>query len=442
MIGLIIFSLLACSHADPLGLPSFSISGYSRSNVPEMSVTFRNGRTDDLILEPYSESPCNFIGELKGEPGSSVGVTGCLNNPEDKMHITLLSEHNEVSYAYELGFDGEVKADENPFENQKGRSGILPFNHLSSRADEAFGKHKDDMGDEEEDLFEELAADAAASAYTSWPSKIYAYIKFGYDNTLKAQLDKDGTTFNTWIDGVMTHIQTYYRHYTLPTKIEFKYNKYESIRRYEDLPSTEYLNDWSVYALNDVKKNPKVDLYVTFGRDPAYYGTVGLAWTGGACKSGRGRNDDGSITPELWTGTSFNEWRKTASATAATAAHEMGHNFGMSHDFDAKHGGKGGPCDGQGIMSYNNDKPMQWSSCSVRDFTGYYNDYKWGETCLKDWDAYVPPPPPCADQCPNSQQCTARPNTICSNPSRYGGCTGRYESIFRGNCDKTCGFCS
>ena len=69
--------------------------------------------------------------------------------------------------------------------------------------------------------------------------------------------------------------------------------------------------------MNDVKKNPKVDLYVTFGRDPAYYGTVGLAWTGGACKSGRGRNDDGSITPELWTGTSFNEWRKTASATAA-----------------------------------------------------------------------------------------------------------------------------
>ena len=65
------------------------------------------------------------------------------------------------------------------------------------------------------------------------------------------------------------------------------------------------------------------------------------------------------------------------------AAHEMGHNFGMSHDFDAKHGGEGGPCDGQGIMSYNNDKPMQWSSCSVSDFTGYYNSKDWGNTCLK-----------------------------------------------------------
>ena len=98
-------------------------------------------------------------------------------------------------------------------------SALLP---LSSRADDAYGKHKDDMGDEEEDLYDELAADAAASAASSWPSKRYAYVKFGYDNTLKAQMDKEGTTFNKWIDGVMTHVQTYYRHRSLPTKIEFK----------------------------------------------------------------------------------------------------------------------------------------------------------------------------------------------------------------------------
>ena len=61
----------------------------------------------------------------------------------------------------------------------------------------------------------------------------------------------------------------------------------------------------------------------------------------------------------------------------------MGHNFGMSHDFDAKHGGKGSACDGTGIMSYNSDKPMRWSTCSVNDFTGYYNSKKWGTTCLK-----------------------------------------------------------
>ena len=60
----------------------------------------------------------------------------------------------------------------------------------------------------------------------------------------------------------------------------------------------------------------------------------------------------------------------------------MCHNFGMSHDFDEKHGGDNGHCNGQGIMSYG-DAPAKWSTCSVNDFTGYYNSQKWGSTCLK-----------------------------------------------------------
>ena len=60
----------------------------------------------------------------------------------------------------------------------------------------------------------------------------------------------------------------------------------------------------------------------------------------------------------------------------------MGHNFGMSHDFDPKHGGKTGPCNSKGIMSYG-DKLERWSSCSVSDFTGYYNSRNWGNTCMK-----------------------------------------------------------
>ena len=59
----------------------------------------------------------------------------------------------------------------------------------------------------------------------------------------------------------------------------------------------------------------------------------------------------------------------------------MGHNFGMSHDFDDKHGGTSGACNGQGIMSYG-DYLAQWSDCSVSDFTGYYENQLWGEKCL------------------------------------------------------------
>ena len=52
-------------------------------------------------------------------------------------------------------------------------------------------------------------------------------------------------------------------------------------------------------------------------------------------------------------------------------AHEVGHNLGMEDDHNAKHGGEGNPCDGQGIMSYQFRK-LKWTECSVKDFTERY----------------------------------------------------------------------
>ena len=73
-----------------------------------------------MILEPYYESRCNFIGSIKSEPGSSVGVTGCLDKQGDEMHITLLSALNIGSTSYTVDYDGHVSAIESPFKHQKG----------------------------------------------------------------------------------------------------------------------------------------------------------------------------------------------------------------------------------------------------------------------------------------------------------------------------------
>ena len=88
------------------------------------------------------------------------------------------------------------------------------------------------MGDEEEDLLMELEAEVTAKtgAAMTWPSERYAYVKFGYDNTLKNQLATVGKSFNTWVDSVMTHVQAHYRHSSLPTKIQFKVMIIENIR--------------------------------------------------------------------------------------------------------------------------------------------------------------------------------------------------------------------
>ena len=88
-----------------------------------MSVTFENGDKHEMVLESYSDSPCNFIGQLKNVP-SSLAVTGCMDNPGDKMHITLLSDLNTRATTYELGYDGQVTAQENPFKSQTGHKNI------------------------------------------------------------------------------------------------------------------------------------------------------------------------------------------------------------------------------------------------------------------------------------------------------------------------------
>ena len=65
-------------------------------------------------------------------------------------------------------------------------------------------------------------------------------------------------------------------------------------------------------------------------------------------------------------------------------AHELGHNFGMQHDFHVSHGGHNGPCDGQGIMSYGSYDYKTWSTCSRSDWERHYSSENWGETCLED----------------------------------------------------------
>ena len=94
-----------------------------------------------------------------------------------------------------------------------------------------------------------------------------------------------------------------------------QYKHSETARRWADLPSTDSLIDWSLWANNDVKSNPKVDLYVVFGKDAndQMWNTVGMAWVGGACKQ---CNVRGASSP-VWCGTSFNEWSRTPTATAA-----------------------------------------------------------------------------------------------------------------------------
>ena len=63
---------------------------------------------------------------------------------------------------------------------------------------------------------------------------------------------------------------------------------------------------------------------------------------------------------------------------AELAAHEIGHNLGMLHDFgrstrDKRTAKNGDACTGVGGYMDYRPRPKKWSQCSVDDFTSYYN---------------------------------------------------------------------
>ena len=91
-------------------------------DVPEIEVTFANGIKQKMVLRHYDAIPnsdvadptrlCNYLGRLDGdEKHSVVVVTGCLNddNIDEKMHITLLSQHSPDHKSFSVDKHGNTK---------------------------------------------------------------------------------------------------------------------------------------------------------------------------------------------------------------------------------------------------------------------------------------------------------------------------------------------
>ena len=93
----------------------------STEEPPSIRVTFENGVDDDIELVHYKMNEdsvvgCNYLGHLKTQPStSSVAVTGCLNNPGDRMDVTMISENN-INKMFSVEFDGHAEVTKNPFE--------------------------------------------------------------------------------------------------------------------------------------------------------------------------------------------------------------------------------------------------------------------------------------------------------------------------------------
>ena len=95
-------------------------SSRSVEEAPTIEVTFANGVKDELVLSHFKMNEdavigCNYLGHLRGSPSSSVGVTGCLNKPGDRMEVTMISE-NSLNEMFAVDFYGNAQIIKSPFE--------------------------------------------------------------------------------------------------------------------------------------------------------------------------------------------------------------------------------------------------------------------------------------------------------------------------------------
>ncbi|XP_044172724.1 zinc metalloproteinase-disintegrin-like berythractivase isoform X2 [Acropora millepora] len=138
------------------------------------------------------------------------------------------------------------------------------------------------------------------------------------------------------------------------------WNRRDRIEVVED--SNTCLDNFMVYRNGDLWKKQKHDNAMLITHRSFKGSTVGKAALMSMC----GRKSGGVVRDHA----------TNAAATAATVAHEMGHNFGMLHDEDIESCKCNSPSDNQGcIMSAvaKGTPSTEWSSCSRESYEKYLN---------------------------------------------------------------------
>ena len=199
-------------------------------DIPEIDVIFANGLKQRMVLHHYNTIPnsetmehsklCNYIGHLEGdETDSKVSVTGCLmgNDPDEKMHITLLSKHSPFQKSFSLDRHGTVRH-VNIKDDKRYQENAKPI--LSDR-----DVHVDDWKNLGNEVFwtkvENKSDSVSEELLAAVPYTIAVNFRLGYDKGTKDYLEKVNVNIDNWLAEVMTHAQVHFLHSSLQHQIFF-----------------------------------------------------------------------------------------------------------------------------------------------------------------------------------------------------------------------------
>ena len=204
------------------------------TDIPHIEVTFSNGLKQQMVLRHYNAIPnsetinrsriCNYLGYLKGdETESSIAVTGCLfdNEPDEKMHITILSKLTPFHKSFSLDSNGTVNYI--PIQSNGNKMDFIFPSRIATKNDPLWrpsGSYASWYYNES------VALNVSQEEMANVPPVLKLKIRIGYDRGVKEYLTREGKNIDNWLAEVMTHAQAHYLHPSLRSRIYWEVHVY------------------------------------------------------------------------------------------------------------------------------------------------------------------------------------------------------------------------
>ena len=166
---------------------------------------------------------CNYIGNLNDDPEASViAASGCMhleqpnqkeaayNSNKDKMYFTMLSKKSPTKRFFTLDINGkteEVKPDGLDEATMIFEKEYMKPSNLKSSSNRLDLTNSEDYQQPHE-----------KNGNIAFPKEIKLNIAFGVDNSIKELMETEDAVEN-WVASVLCHMQTFYIHPSLKTKI-------------------------------------------------------------------------------------------------------------------------------------------------------------------------------------------------------------------------------